>query len=380
MPFTVVRPDTSQKQEQTVKTAPSLAEKAARDRAIRAWSALGKGAPGAANAQAEAVRSPNAVSVEEMGAIKAPEAATPVSESAAPEASAESQNITSESSSAEATSAESAKAEPEAPLSSQYAQLARKERALRQQAQEMKQREAALKAREEALAPKAAQPSPAVDPRDEFKAMFKKDPMKALSELGMSYDELTEASLNAPDPKQMQLMSVIERLEAKIASLEDGQKKTVKTFEESQQQAYKQAVNQIKADAKKLVYSGDTYETIKATNSVDDVVDLIETTFKDGMGDEYPPGTLLSVDEAARIVEDYLTEEAVKLAKLKKIQEKIKPVTSASAPAAPAKSSADAPKQPQQTAKTLTNAQTASRPLTARERAIAAFRGEKKVS
>lgn len=251
--------------------------------------------------------------------------------------------------------------EAETPLSTQYAVLARKEKALRSKVQELRAKEDALKAREEA-AKTASQPS-----IDESKYIPKErltqDTLAVLEEMGISYDQLTNLILNQPklDPASQAALS---QMKAEIKALRDAQDDARKGVQTQQEEAYKQAVNQIRLEAKQLVSSDPVaYEAIHLTNSVNDVVELIEETFKQD-------GVLLSVEDAAKEVEDYLAEEAFKLAKLKKIQQKLQPV-------APAPKKQDVEKQQPQM-KTLTNAVGTQRKLSARERALLAFKGELK--
>lgn len=303
----------------------------------------------------------NAVSVEEMGAIQAPaqiDNMTPTEgQDTAPQ---------------EATP-EEAPAQPEKPqvdpaLSRQFAQLARQEKALRAQAQAMKAKEADLAAREAALTAKPAAQAPDMSNYID-KSRFKNDPLSVLEETGLSYDELTQQLINR-QPTDPRVMNTIQRLEAKIASLEEQGRNAEKSQVESQQQAYQAAVKQIKMDATNLVKNDPSFETIKVTGSVGDVVELITETYnKDGI--------LLTVEEAAQQVEDYLVEEATKLAKITKIQKRLQ--ANSNAPAtAPAKQTQPpkTPAQPQ-TMKTLTNNTSSTRKLTAKERAILAFKGEK---
>jgi hypothetical protein len=286
-----------------------------------------------------------------MTAVKAPSTETDNGQSYTSESTAPSSEPTEQSVSSE-------------PLSSQYAILARKEKALRQREQQLKAREEALKSAKPAeelppQTPKSAEfdPSKYVD-----KERLAKDPFTVLNEMGLSYEQLTELALNAPKPEQLALMNEINTLKNELKALKGETENTKKTFEESQQQQYKQAVNQIKAEARSLITHDPQFETIKATDSIDDVVELIEQTFKQD-------GVLLTVEEAARQVEDYLTEEAVKLARLSKIQQKLAPK-----PSAPEqKPTASPEKQP---LKTLTNSVSSSRTLSARERAILAMQGK----
>lgn len=315
--------------------------------------------PPVQNSQAPIPVNPSNVSVEELGAITSgsgvPEAQTGTTESTPPAEVTE-------------TSQEAKPSDPPA-LSSQFAQLARREKAFRAQVNQFKADQAAFKASQEAQKAPAA---PSFDP-SRYVAIedIQKAPFDALNKAGLSYEQLVEQQLNQPSPEQRQLNQTIQALRDEIQSLKDGQETSKKAFEQQTQDSYTQALHQIRTEAKNLVNSDpDTYETIKATGSVKDVVDLIEDTWKNGLGEEYPKGTLLTVEDAARMVEDHLAEEAYKLSKLKKIQKRFttqKPVAPANATA----QTAGASKQ-QQGSKTLTNAVGTQRQYTAKERAVLA--------
>lgn len=298
------------------------------------------------------VANPTRVSPEELSAIKAPTSTEPEQNS---------QAYTNESQSPE-TKAETKASEE--PISSQYAVLARKEKAIRQREQQVKAREAAIKAQEQPKAPEPAKPevdlSKFVD-RDRLV----KDPFTVLNELGLNYDQLTELALNAPRPEQMALYNEINSLKSELKTLRGETESTKKSFEEQQNQSYKQAVDQIRTEARSVIKNDQNFELIRTTNSLNDVVSLIEKTFNQD-------GILLTVEEAATEVENYLANEAIKLAKTKKIQQRLAP-KAAPAAQAPQKSTGD---NKQQQAKTLTNAASSTRPLTARERALLAFEGK----
>jgi hypothetical protein len=229
----------------------------------------------------------------------------------------------------------------------QLAALARKERQVRKAQEDLKAREDAFKAREADYVPKARLTS-------ETRAV--------LSELGITYDKLTEQELgeDAQDP-QAALLQKISELEAKL----DAQVTERKTSEQQRDtDARASAVNQIRADAKFVVDSDPAFETIKATDSVSDVVELIEKTFDKS-------GEMLSVEEACRLVEDVLvereTERIRKLSNLPKIKSKLAPADEGNLPQSGTK---PLTRQPP---KTLTNSHAVTRPLSARERAIQAF-------
>lgn len=295
----------------------------------------------------------SSVSAEELSAVK-PKESQVVSESQG--------QINNNEASTEAPKAETKAAED--PLSTQYANLARKEKALRakalQQEQSLKAKEAAIAAKEAELRAKEQEYQSKYIPKDKLT----NDTLNALAEAGLTYDQITELMLNQQNPQKMQEIQLNKKLEAKIQELEDKISKTQKSAEEQQTQAYKQAVNQIRNETKSLVEADPTFETIKATGSIDDVVQLIEETFKQ-------EGVLLSVEDAAREVEEYLVEEAMKIAKLNKIQQRLAPAPK------PAEPKQEPPKQ-QQTLKTLTNSISSPEKLSARDRAILAFKGELK--
>ncbi len=293
---------------------------------------------------------PNAISAEELSAIQ-PKA------SLAPEVAEESDNSTE-------VETEETVQDPE--VQRRFAQIARQEKALRAKAHQqnlaLKQREDALKAREAALeAPKPVQQDFSnYIPKDRIK----QDALGVLEEAGISWDDLTNQAINRA-PTDIRVTNTIARLEQKIAQLEEANQNSQKTYQEQQTAQYQAAIKQIKNDAKQLVYTDPEFETIKSMNAVKDVVDLIEQTYK-------KDGIVLSVEEAAKEVENYLVEEAMKITQIEKIKKRMA-AANASRPASETKT--QDPKQTQM--KTLTNAVSSTRPLTARERAINAM--ERKV-
>jgi len=231
------------------------------------------------------------------------------------------------------------------PLSPQFVALAKQERQLRKARQELKVQQDAWKTQQASYVSKDALLS---------------DPLKALAEAGISYDRLTELQLSqiAPDPNQ-QLLDKIAALEAKLAGVDEQ-------FVKRDNAAYDAAVNQIRNDVKLLVDSDPSFETIKATGESEAVVELIRRVFD-------AEGTILSVEEAANLVEEKLLQNKIdeleRLSKLSKIKSRMAKQTENSA-------EVSTPQQPAQQT-TLSNAGTVSRPLSARERAIMAFENAK---
>lgn len=230
--------------------------------------------------------------------------------------------------------------------------LAKKEQMLVRQAQAMKAENA--KIREELEQYKAQTASKMST--EEYNRRLLTDP----TSLGLTYDQLGQLYLAQGDPAQTQMR----QFQNKIAELEQKIAQSGTAQEQATKAAYDQALKQISIEAQALVAEGDAYEVVRSTNSVDAVVELIEATYKE-------EGVLMSVEAAAKEVEDYLIEQALATAKLAKIQAKIMP------PAAEPVKSAPSQKQ-----NTLTNGlqQASSGPLSAKDRrarAIEAFNAAK---
>lgn len=308
----------------------------------------------APQAQETPVSNPNQVQPEELSAIQSSQ---PVD------------NGTVDESVEETITEETPKAPEKDPaLERQFQLLARQERALNAKRQ---QQEQAIKAREEQLAAREA----AIAAKDQeyrsgyiSKDRFKQDPLSILAETGVSYEELTQ-QLISQQPTDPRVQAKIDRLEAQLAEMQKLTETSQKANEEKQQQAYQAALNQIKLDTTKLVEKDPEFELIKATDSIQDVVDLIEETYK-------LKGYVMPVKEAAEEVEAFLLEETSRLTNLEKIKKRL---ANASATQKPAEVKPQPAKvQTQPTMKTLTNAASSARKLSAKERAMLAFKGELK--
>lgn len=326
----------------------------ARSKAIAAFNSAGQQQP------QQVVQNQNAIAPEEMGAIKAASGQSDNSESSQEDTQEE---VIQE----QQPEVEEVKEDPA--ISRQFAQLARQEKALRMKAQQqdqaMRAKEAALAAREAALTNSQPDLSKYVA-RDRIK----QEALAVLAEEGVPYDTLVQQLIDSNSPQDPRMQAHIGRLEAKIQQLEEISKKAESSYKEQQNQAYQAAVNQIKTDVTTLVKNDPNFETIKATKSVNDVVELITQTYdKDGI--------LLSIEEAAQQVEDYLMEEAMNLTKIGKIKKRLQATSQPAAPS-PKQIQGVPQAQPQTQMKTLTNATSSSRQLSAKERAILAFKGELK--
>lgn len=228
-------------------------------------------------------------------------------------------------------------AEETKPLSPQLAELARQRRALQVKERELADREKALEAKS---------PGPS---RDEYKAELKAKTLSVLQEAGVTYDDLTQAILAQQSGVSPELIALRDKVEA----LEKG----VDTKLSERDQAAEQAVlADIRRNVDGLSREGDDFEMIRTTKSQSKVVDLIHRTWQ-------KTGEIIDESEAMALVEAELVNDYLPIAQTKKVQSKLTPAPEPQQP------------QPQRQIKTLTNRDTASRPLSRKERAMAAFHG-----
>ena len=145
------------------------------------------------------------------------------------------------------------------------------------------------------------------------------NPLKALEELGLDYDKLTELALNdgrlTPD-MQMKLMR--EELEndykEKFNSLEERLNAKEKMEEEAKYDAVKQGfVGEIESFINE---NKNDFEYVAHNEATDVVYDVIEEHYNE-------TGRILDIKEAVEAVESYLEEEAEKLLNLGKVKNRL---------------------------------------------------------
>jgi hypothetical protein len=251
-------------------------------------------------------------------------------------------------------------------IASHYANLARKEKALRM-------REAQIRRFQASQATPAQSQTPAFDAtkyvsRDELV----QNPFGVLNNLGLTYEQLTQKALDAPTAEDLEQRREIAALKSELQAIKSAQANTEKTFQQTQTMARRQAELQIHQDVSRLVAQDPTFEVTRANNAQRDITRLITEVYDKGMGPEYPRGTILDVTDAAQMVENELTQRAMRMASLKKIQQRLQSTNTA-----PQKPNTQQQPTQQSALRTLTNnVGTSTRKLTPRERALAAFRGE----
>lgn len=220
------------------------------------------------------------------------------------------------------------------PLSPQYAAIARQRRALQV-------RERALADRERAVAGQG-NGSPGIDI-----AQLKAEPLRVLLDNGVTYEQLTEAVLankNGYNPE-------VQQLKQELKSIKDGFDKTLSDRDSQQEQ---QVLREMRNEVSSLARQGDEYEMIRVTNSVPQVMKLIERTYREH-------GEVLDVVEAMQLIEGELVKDYTKAAETKKVQTYFQ-------------KSAPQP-QYQRPMRTLTNRDNATPQVDRKQRALAAFYG-----
>ena len=174
---------------------------------------------------------------------------------------------------------------PAVRLSPQLTALARKEQKLQAEIQALRQKEVEWEKRQSDYVPKSS-----------FREKVQKNAQEALSELGLSYDELTNLLLT-----QSQGADPVAQLRGEIEQLKQSQRDTV-------DKQYEATLKQYKAETESVLEASPReYALIRSQGQQQAVVDWIVDTFE-------TEDRAISVEQAAREVEMYLREEAKKLA------------------------------------------------------------------
>lgn len=200
-------------------------------------------------------------------------------------------------------------------FSRKFAALSRREKEIRAKEVEYDKRIAELEQRFNSF---NQQSEPEPEPELPIEYRLKKDPLRALEEMGLSYDKLTELALN--DGKltpEMQMKLMREELEGDYKKkFEDLENRLLEKEKSDEQRRYDDIQRGFKNEIDEYVNSNlDKYELIQANEANDIIYDVIEEHYND-------TGRILDIEEAAQAVENYLEEEAQKLLKLGKLRSK----------------------------------------------------------
>lgn len=200
----------------------------------------------------------------------------------------------------------------EDPFSKKFAALSKRERMLKQKEAQINKRMQELEARLKSVeAPKAEEVK---KPNIPIERRLRENPLETLKELGLSYEKLTQLALNDGQvPVEDRLTLMKEELEAKHqAEIEAIRNELIERDKKSEEQKYKEVVENFMAELTDFVNTSPDYELIRANDAVDVVYEVIEQHHS-------KTGKILSHKEAADHVESHLLQEAQKLLKLKKL-------------------------------------------------------------
>ena len=198
-------------------------------------------------------------------------------------------------------------------FSRKFAALSRREKEIRAKEAEYDKRIAEL---EERLGSFGKKPEP--EPELPIEYRLKKDPLRALEDMGLSYDKLTELALN--DGKltpEMQMRLMREELEGDYKKkFEELENRLLEKEKSDEQRRYDDIQRGFQNEIEDFVESNaDRYELIQANEANDIIYDVIEEHYND-------TGRILDIEEAAEAVENYLEEEAEKIFRLGKFRSK----------------------------------------------------------
>lgn len=186
----------------------------------------------------------------------------------------------------------------EVTLSPQLTALARKEAKIRQQEQ-------ALKADREAIAAERLE----IAELRELKTKLAAKDYSGIENL-VQYDEYTNYLLNKAEGNRPET-EAIKKLEDEIKAIKTTQETTVT-------KQYEATIAQYERDIKNAVESNPEYSSIKERNAEKHVLQHILDTFNE-------EGEVLTVDQAAKEIEEFILEEALAMQKLSKVQKQTAP-------------------------------------------------------
>lgn len=212
--------------------------------------------------------------------------------------------------------------------------LARKERMTYRKHQE-------IKAKEREIAEKEARYAKI----EEARSKAKQNPLDALREMGLSYDEITQYMLNGGKPTEAnEIQSVRGELEALRKQLDDEKKASDLRAQSERTAAETQAIEDFKGEIASFVEQNkDKYELLSLRGTaVEDVWNAINDAwtisytawarYKEGQ-----PPKPMTISEGVEAVEGFYEKEIERLTQAKKIQAKLNPPKDPNAQKNPAK-------------------------------------------
>jgi len=191
---------------------------------------------------------------------------------------------------------------PEKPRADRFALLARKEQDLLRKQQAVRQQQAQLARQAEELRA-----------FEQAKKQALLNPLDAIKQLGLTYEQITEFVLNDNKPTpNAEVMSVRQELEEFKRAQREEQEKLLEQTREMQTREQQAIIESFREEVGEYVSQHvETYELTNLYGGANLVSDVIEEHFKQS-------GKLLTIPEAAKLVEEHYEDLARKAQQTKK--------------------------------------------------------------
>lgn len=218
-------------------------------------------------------------------------------------------------------------------LSPQLTALARKEQAFRKQEQAFKAQQAEFKAKQDAFEKSQTEFASLSKTKERLTA----EDYSVLDELGVSYEKWTNYLLNKDTPEATENKAISD-LREELKTVKTQQEEAEAKRQEGVDKQYAATVKEYEKGISALVSSDPEYTSIKERKAEAHVLQHILDTFNED-------GETLTIEQAAKEIEDAIMADAEEAMSLSKLKAKIQPVAEEKKQLAP----------PKQVLKTLTN-------------------------
>ncbi len=177
------------------------------------------------------------------------------------------------------------------PLAPKFAALTRKERDIQRREKELETKEAEI--------------------RESAKRKASENPLEALKEMGLSYDQITDYLLKQGKPDNERKLAKVEE------EMENWKKEQQQREANAQRQREETAIASFKQDIKKFVSeNAETFGLVSESQSHELVYSTIDAIYA-------KTGKLVPIEEATKLVEAHLEAEVDKIASYKKVQQRL---------------------------------------------------------
>lgn len=187
-------------------------------------------------------------------------------------------------------------------VSREFAALTRKQKEIYAKEKELKEKEALIKQMEE------------------LEALKDQDPLEYLNKKGLKFDDIVQRALkNGEEPTPEDKISALEkRIEQLVKAQEEKERQKEEDAKRAKQEADEKAIASFKEKIKNDISGNlDRFELINHEGAFDIVFDVIEEAW---LADKTKP--LMSIEEAADLVEAHFLEKYQKALGLKKLGNK----------------------------------------------------------